>query len=263
MKMRYYTPIALLLFAGIGAAGCAESIDDAPEMHQSQEELVLFSIQDQASGDRAMNLVHTQERGWHISRTADTLESNLTGAENMSVRSTEQPLDVDFDINNDTGDDTDQDDTPGSAQAPPSRYNTTLAGTSQFSATVPGSYRFSPAIAGSPTHSPNTPASYGFSPSLSTGGQCSLEGICDFLATVCSFAPQTEGCGGGAIAQCRNSIRQVSAELPPEARPFVCALGNFFTCASNAIQSGGNPEAALDVCTQNLAGAGGIFGAAF
>jgi|GEM_PF-4103749 len=249
MKMRLYTPISLLLFAGLGAAGCAESFEDAPETHQSSHELVLLSAQDEAPGAQAMNLVYSQARGWHMSFTANLQETNLPGTENYTVR--EQPLDFSFD---------EDDEQPGQGNTPaPSRFSTSLAGQTRFSASVPGAYGFNSAVPGSSSFSSSLPTSYSFSTGLSTGGSCSLTGLCDFVETLCSLAPGAEGCGGAEIAQCRSQMSRAQADIPAEARPFVCALGNYFTCAASALRSGGNAEATMQACTQNNAGAGLLF----
>lgn len=258
MKMRLYTPISVLLIAGLGAAGCAESFDDAPETHQSSsQELVLLSLKANTPGARAMNLVHSEERGWHLSFTANLQETNLPGAQNFTVLPQSLEGEDDFGDFGDFGDfeneDAGQDFSSGSS-VQPSRFNASLAGSSRYSASVPGAYGFSTSLAGSSSFSASTPASYSFSTGLSTGGQCSLNSVCDFVATVCRFAPQYEGCDGSAIAECRAGVRELEASVPAEAAPFMCILGNFFSCATAAISSGGNPEAAMNVCGANLFG---------
>ncbi|AWV89543.1 hypothetical protein [Bradymonas sediminis] len=245
MKMRLYTPIALLLFAGLGAAGCAESIDDTSEMHQSSQDLVLLSVQDDASGTQAVSVSYTPERGWHMSLSPELRPTNMPGTENSLLRR-QSSLDLDFDFS-DSG-------------PAPARYNASLSGSRSFSASVPGSSRFSTSVGGTSSFSSGLPTSYSFSSGLSTGGSCSLEGLCDFAELICQMSPAgEEGCSGAEIAQCRASINQVQAEIPPEARPFLCALSDFFACANIALRSGGNPEATMQACVANSA-AGGFVG---
>jgi|SRR5690554_2624928 len=242
MKMRLYTPIALLLFAGLGAAGCAESIDDTSEMHQSSQDLVLLSVQDDASGTQAVSMSYTPERGWHMALSPELRETNMPGTQNSLVRR-QSSLDMDLDFS-DSG-------------PAPSRFNASLSGSRSFSASVPGSSRFSTSVGGTTAFSSGMGASYSFSTGLSTGGSCSLEGLCDFAELLCQMAPgDAEGCSGAEIAQCRASINQVQAEVPPEALPFLCALSDFFACANVALRSGGNPEATMQACLANSYAAG-------
>ena len=243
--MRLFKPmpmglLGLVLIAGL-SAGCSEAVDDGAGFSQTDQEMVALSIQQDAPGAQAMNLAYTPVEGWHLKFTDDLLPTNFGDADNVDIR--HHPMDMDFDASG------------------ASRFDASLAGPAYFSASVPRAQGFGAGLAGPAHFSASTGVTAHYSNPVSYGGTCSLDGLCDFVALACNMSPGLEGCGSGAVAQCRSQINRAASQLPPEARPFVCAVGNFFSCAANAISSGGNAEARLEQCAAQSGGAGllGIF----
>lgn len=235
--------LGLLLVAGL-AAGCGSAVDDddGAELSSADQELVFLSVQEGDADSQAVSLAYTPVEGWHLKFTDHLLPTNLKGAENVDIR--HQALDFGGDF-----------DAEGS-----SRFDASLAGPASFSANVPRANGFNAGMRVSHNFSAGVDRAGGFSAGLSYGGSCSLQGLCDFVEVVCNAAPSgADGCPSGTIAQCRADISQIQGQIPPDARPFVCGISDFFSCATNALNN--NSEQQFEQCATQNGGAGllGIF----